>query len=74
MLPIYPAREAPIPGVTSQIILDNITAQEKILLDSKKDLTEVIKMRNFEVLLTAGAGDICNMLPDIVAAAARIKA
>ncbi|MDE6588492.1 MAG: UDP-N-acetylmuramate--L-alanine ligase [Paramuribaculum sp.] len=74
LLPIYPAREAPIPGVTSQIILDNITAQEKILLDSKKDLTEVIKMRNFEVLLTAGAGDICNMLPDIVAAAARIKA
>lgn len=74
LLPIYPAREAPIPGVTSQIILDNITAQEKILLDSKKDLTEVIKMRNFEVLLTAGAGDIYNMLPDIVAAAARIKA
>lgn len=74
LLPIYPAREAPIPGVTSQIILDNITAQEKILLDSKKDLTEVIKMRNFEVLLTAGAGDICNILPDIVAAAARIKA
>ncbi|MDE5627532.1 MAG: UDP-N-acetylmuramate--L-alanine ligase, partial [Candidatus Amulumruptor sp.] len=74
LLPIYPAREAPIPGVTSQIILDNITAQEKILLDSKKDLTEVIKMRNFEVLLTAAAGVICYMLPDIGAAAARIKA
>lgn len=74
LLPIYPAREAPIPGITSQIILDDITAPEKILLDDKKDLPEAIKMRNFEVLLTVGAGDICNLLPDIAVAAARPKA
>lgn len=69
LLPIYPAREEPIEGVTSQIILDRITLKNKKLLSDKKYLPEAIKNCNFEVLLTVGAGDICNMLPSIVEAA-----
>ncbi len=69
LLPIYPAREEPIEGVTSKIIFDHIAVASKILLDDKKDLPAEIKKRNFEVLLTAGAGDIVDLLPAIVAAA-----
>lgn len=57
LLDIYPARELPIPGVTSQIILNDITSTKKALI-SKEKLVEIIKNRNFEILLTAGAGDI----------------
>lgn len=65
LLDIYPAREEPLPGVTSKIIFDRITAPVKTMI-AKDDLTETIKNRNFEILLTAGAGDICNFLPEIV--------
>lgn len=65
LLDIYPAREQPLPGVTSKIIFDRITTADKIIID-KRDLTETIKNRNFEILLTAGAGDICDSLPEIV--------
>lgn len=64
LLDIYPAREKPIEGVTSQIIFDRITCPEKILCN-KEDLLKTIKNYNFEVLLTAGAGDVCNYLPQI---------
>ena len=67
LLPIYPAREEPIEGVDSSIILEKITITEKKLLKSKKDLPKAIKSSNFEVLLTAGAGDINLELPEIVA-------
>ncbi len=66
LVPIYPAREEPIPGVTSQIILDRITCPDKQLVD-KENLIETIKNSNFEVLLTLGAGDVCEMLPKICA-------
>lgn len=65
LLDIYPAREAPIPGVTSKIIFDRITAPVKTMI-TKDDLTKTIKNCNFEILLTVGAGDICNYLPEIV--------
>lgn len=65
LLDIYPAREQPINGVSSQIIFDKITAKEKILI-TKDRLVDTIKNCNFEILLTAGAGDICNYLPEIV--------
>ena len=65
LLDIYPAREQPIPGVTSKIIFDGITCEDKIMI-TKQDLTKTIKNCNFEILLTAGAGDICNYLPEIV--------
>ena len=64
LLDIYPARELPIEGVTSQIVFDEITCSEKVLIE-KGELVETLKNTNFEVLLTVGAGDICNYLPQI---------
>ena len=64
LLPIYPAREDPIPGVTSEIILENITSAKKVIY-SKENLIKSIHLSNFDVLLTAGAGDIANLLPQI---------
>ena len=66
LLDIYPAREQPIEGVTSEIILSEITAPDKTLIPKEK-LVETLKNRNFDILLTVGAGDICNYLPQIVA-------
>lgn len=67
LLDIYPAREEPIPGVTSEMILRDVTSPVKDIV-SKEKLVERVASRPFEVLLTAGAGDICNLLPDIVTA------
>lgn len=64
LLDIYPAREEPIPGVTSEIIFNDIKCKDKVMID-KQHLTETIKNRNFEVLLTAGAGDIADCLPEL---------
>ena len=64
LLDIYPAREEPIEGVTSQIIYDKITATNKTLI-TKDCLVETLKQSNVDVLLTVGAGDICNYLPEI---------
>ncbi len=66
LLDIYPARELPIPGVTSEIIFDGITSPSKTMV-RKEELVDTIKNTNFEILLTAGAGDICNYLPEILA-------
>ena len=65
LLDIYPAREEPIPGVTSQIILDGIKVEKKTLIPLK-DLIPTIKNRNFDILLTAGAGDIGAEVPRLV--------
>lgn len=65
LLDIYPARELPIEGVTSKIIFDKIKCDDKVMV-SKENLTDTLKKRNFEILLTAGAGDICDTLPQIV--------
>ena len=64
---LYPAREEPIEGVTSKIIYDRVTSPEKMLI-AKDDLVDTIKNRNFDILLTAGAGDMCNLLPQLVEA------
>lgn len=64
LLPIYPARELPIEGVTSEIILRDIKTEKKHLV-SYEDLPDTLKNSNFEILLTAGAGDIANLLPRI---------
>ena len=66
LLDIYPAREEPIEGVTSRLIFDNVKTADKILIPKEK-LVETLKNRNFDILLTAGAGDICNYLPQLVA-------
>lgn len=64
LLNIYPARELPIEGVTSQIIFDKILSPQKELCE-REMLVERIKEYNFEVLLTVGAGDIDRLLPQI---------
>ena len=65
LLPIYPARELPIPGVTSEIILDRITCPEKQIIE-KEQLVDALAAADFDVLLTVGAGDINLLLPRIV--------
>jgi len=57
LLPIYPARELPIEGVTSRIIADKMTTGKAVLLD-KAALPDRIKNSGVELLITAGAGDI----------------
>jgi len=57
LLDIYPAREKPIEGVTSQMLLDKMKGKEKFLVKKEKVL-EFLKSRKPEVLLTMGAGDI----------------
>ena len=64
LLDIYPAREKPIPGVTSQIIFDRITCPDKMLID-KAQLLHTIETNSFDILLTVGAGDIVTFLPQI---------
>lgn len=64
LLPIYPARELPIPGVTSEIILKDITCPVKKIY-TKENLLQSIHLLNFDILLTLGAGDIVNLLPQI---------
>ena len=57
LLDIYPAREEPIPGVTSELIFKDVTAPEKLLMH-KEDVLEALKGETPEVLVTFGAGDI----------------
>lgn len=64
LLPIYPAREQPIPGVTSEIIYNRLTCAKKAIIQ-RENLIKSIKSLNFDILLTVGAGDIANLLPDI---------
>ena len=66
LLPIYPAREKPIEGVDSNMIFKDVTSPVKFLLESRTDLPGMIDSRGFDVLLTAGAGDIVDLLPEIV--------
>lgn len=63
LLDIYPARELPIPGVTSEIIFKDIKA-EKVLLQ-REELMEVLKKEPVEVLVTLGAGDIDRFVGEI---------
>jgi UDP-N-acetylmuramate--alanine ligase len=54
---IYPARELPIDGVSSKMILDKVKLQEKTLAN-KDNLMEIIANKKIDVLVTFGAGDI----------------
>ncbi len=57
LLDIYPAREEPIPGVTSEIIFDKVSAKEKILI-KKEELMDYLEKEPLDVLATFGAGNI----------------
>ncbi|MCL6747231.1 UDP-N-acetylmuramate--L-alanine ligase [Prevotella sp. TCVGH] len=56
---IYPAREAPIPGVTSALIYNELTCKEKSMIH-KEDVIDLVKKRDFDVLVVLGAGDLDN--------------
>ena len=64
LLDIYPARELPIEGVTSKWLLDKIENPNKKLI-SKADLLTFLKMSDASVIVTIGAGDIGEMVPEI---------
>ena len=64
LLPVYPARELPIEGVTSRIIADKMT-KGKALLTDKQALLNTIKNSAVELLITAGAGDIDTLVAPI---------
>ena len=65
LLDIYPAREQPIPGITSQLIYDNLRPGIEKCLCKKEDLLDLLKNKYLEVLITLGAGDIDNYIPQI---------
>ena len=64
MLPIYPARELPIPGVCSEMILDKVTLADKQLV-AKEDLMAHLATRKLDCLITFGAGDIDRFIEPI---------
>lgn len=65
LLDIYPAREAPIPGVTSRLIYDRLAPNVQKRMCHKEDLPDVIRQSSFDVLVTLGAGDVENYAPQI---------
>ena len=64
MTEIYPAREKPIPGVDSQMVLKDVKCKNKSFCE-RKNLLNLIKNSNFEVLMTLGAADLNVLLPEI---------
>jgi UDP-N-acetylmuramate--alanine ligase len=64
LLDIYPAREEPIPGVTSQLIFDKVTITDKTLC-RKDELYSILEKGNYEVVLMVGAGDIDRMVAHV---------
>jgi UDP-N-acetylmuramate--alanine ligase len=62
---IYPAREEPIEGVTSQLIYDRLAPGIEKQLISKDDVIPLVKSRDFDVLIVLGAGDIDELVPQI---------
>ena len=62
---IYPAREQPIEGVTSQLIYDNLKEGVKKEMIHKDEVLDYVSSHNFEVLIVLGAGDLDNQVPQI---------
>jgi UDP-N-acetylmuramate--alanine ligase len=64
LLDIYPARELPIEGITSEVILEKVTIRDKMIC-AEEDVLEALSKRKIEVLLTLGAGDIDQLVSPI---------
>ncbi len=64
LLDIYPARELPIPGVTSEIIFSGVTAPQKVLM-SKAELLPYLEKEDIDILITFGAGNIDRLVEPI---------
>ena len=62
---IYPAREKPIEGVTSKLIYDNLQKGIKKEMIKKADIIDFVKNRDFDVVVTLGAGDLDNYVSKI---------
>ena len=62
---IYPAREQPIPGVSSQLIYDHLRPGVERSLVSKADVLNFVAHRDFDVLIVLGAGDLDDMVPEM---------
>lgn len=62
---IYPAREQPIPGVSSQLIYDNLRPGIEKTLCRKEDVLNLLKDKPLEVVIVLGAGDLDNYVPEI---------
>ena len=62
---IYPAREEPIEGVTSQLIYDNLKPGVEKQVIQKDQVIDLVKKRTFDVLIVLGAGDLDNMVPQM---------
>ncbi|MBQ2121052.1 MAG: UDP-N-acetylmuramate--L-alanine ligase [Bacteroidaceae bacterium] len=62
---IYPARELPIPGVTSQLIYDAMSDGVKKQLVEKDNVLELVKQEEFDLLVILGAGDLDNQMGEI---------
>jgi len=64
LLPIYPAREEPIEGVSSEVLLQRVTLKQKYLIP-KEDTIDFLRTRSIDLLVTMGAGDIDRLVPKI---------
>jgi UDP-N-acetylmuramate--alanine ligase len=64
LLPIYPAREEPIAGVSSQLIYDQVENQDKYFIN-KSDVYSFIERDENNLLVTLGAGDIADIIPGL---------
>lgn len=62
---IYPARELPIEGVTSKLIYDNLRPGIEKSMVHKEDVPELVKNRDFDVLIILGAGDLDNYMAEL---------
>lgn len=62
---IYPAREEPIPGVSSQLIYDQLRPGIEKCLCRKEDVLALLETKDIEVLIVLGAGDMDNYVPQI---------
>ena len=67
LLAIYPARELPLPGVTSEMLLEKIMAPKKSIQTKAEVLANASQEDDFEVLATVGAGDIDTLVPELKA-------
>jgi UDP-N-acetylmuramate--alanine ligase len=62
---IYPARELPIEGVTSELIYDRLAPGVEKQLVKKDEVLSLVKSRSFDVLIVLGAGDLDNQVPQM---------
>jgi UDP-N-acetylmuramate--alanine ligase len=65
LLDIYPAREKPLPGITSKIILEKIASSQKTLQTKEEVLLNLQSEKSWDVLATVGAGDIDTLVQPI---------